>query len=65
MYAKLTGICIKTCGGIWGRDKTAAAVKAGRGESGGYAGEEDGTGAKVPPSTASPPGTAVTQPQQG
>lgn len=48
MYAILIGICIKTCGGIWGHNKSAALVKPRRRVAGGYAGEEDRSRARVP-----------------
>lgn len=53
MYAILIGICIKTCGGIWGHNKSAALVKPRRRVAGGYAGEEDRSRARVPTLTAS------------
>lgn len=65
MYAILIGICIKTCGGIWGHNKTAAFVKPRRRVSGGYAGEEDGSRVRVPTLTASPWDAAVARTQKG
>lgn len=60
MYSKLIGVHTKTCGGIWGHNKTTALVKARRRVSGGHAGEKDGNRA----STHFNSFTAEAQPQK-
>lgn len=60
MYSKLIGVHIKTCGGIWGHNKTAALVKARRRVTSGHAGGKDGNRA----STHFNSFTAETQPHK-
>lgn len=53
MYAILIGICIKTCVGVWGHNKTGALFKPWRRVSGGYIGIKERNRVRLPALTPS------------